>query len=425
MLTLLSQDLSLLRDLANEVAEEFPDAERILIEGFARFGSELGVSGYLTRAEYFCENYYRLLNNYQFVDKTFIDFVEKLHGRGLVLRIVAGLYIPDSEIEDVTQEVLEKIWKSHWVEKYNPVISSWKHFIYCPVRNYVFSYKEKKKSRKRLKTESLTFKEWECLLAQVEPPDVTSLIEALLEEWEDFLRVQSPLKRWSDGFSSSGQDHELPPFRRLCTLLPPGSIHLPTQQELTLYFIRRGAWYSKVTLPHLYVSGIFFSVPNDLLVDYISVNKKTGEQLKRWDGSLVTQKYYTNPLYVQQISDEAVRTYSFWDLYNAVRYGCSYEDISQDLYLSPRSVPFWLKKLEELFRSFWLLTDKVPPELKYLALTAYFCPVCQRVNYQSQECEGCGESLVDVKGQIMMEDYPWRRVHSRNGVMSSVGLGTM
>jgi hypothetical protein len=386
----------------------------ILKTGFRRFGSEGVIQLYSSRQHYFEALYQRLLKNYHYTDRDFDYYTEVLHGRGMILRLVSHSGVFQGDIEDVVQEILENFWKSHWIERYNPLISSWAHFIYQPVKNYVVNYLGKSRRKKRycpglVQTDFVHV----YSTSREDDPEYVYQIKEFLGKWEDFLRTQPAFIRGNRADSAG------PPFKRLCTLLPPGSSEIPTLDELTLYFLRKGTSTCRVAVPELYVRGVSSIVSNESLIDYISMDEDTYESLRDPGGNWLTQKFFINPLYLDYRRN-LFKSFDYLDFYHYLRDGLTIEEIAVLLNLSYKSVPYWLRKIEGLFRSFWLISDLVPMSMKYLSTDSYKCPSCSRLNYQnSGSCKSCGANLADVPGKPRFSLYPWPRVFTRREIKES------
>ena len=408
MLTLTDRDLEVCASLAEQVSGQSGDASEtfnILTTGFSKFGSEEVIPLYPSRQHYFEALYQRLLKNYSYTERDFNYFTEALHGRGLILQYVSNAGVPNVDVEDVVQEILEKLWKCDWIERYNPLLSSWTHFIYHPIKNYVINYFEKSRRKKRY-SPNLVRTDFSQVYntSQEDSPENNFLVQEFLGQWEGFLQTQPAFVR-GDQVDPAG-----PPFKRLCTLLSPGSLEIPTQCELTLYFLRKGTDTSRVAVPDLYTGDNSFIVNNELLVDYVSMDEDTCESLADPNGNWLTQKYYINPLYLDY-RKSLFKSFDYLNFYHYLRDGLTIEEIAGLLDISYKSVPYWLRKLEKLFRSFWLVTDLVPSGLKYLSTESYKCPVCSHLNYQNLgACGSCNTDLSGVSSKFWFSLYPWPRV---------------
>jgi RNA polymerase sigma factor (sigma-70 family) len=408
MLTLTDRDREVCVYLAKQASGQESDISEkfnILATGFAQFGSEDGILLYPSRQKYFEALHQKLLKNYIYAGRDFDYFTKVLHGRGVIIRIVSSIGRYQNDIEDIVQDILENIWKSKYIERYNPLISSWTHFIYKPVRNYVTNYVSKAKRKKRYHPNTVhTDFDYVYNTSQEETPENVCMVEELFVKWEEFLKTQPAF------FRGSQVNHTKAPFKRLCTLLPPGSIEIPTQEELTLYFLRKGTNECRVALPDLYHTGAYCMVDSEDLVDYISMDETTLESITDSKGNLVIQKFFINPLYLEY-KKSLVKSFDYLNFYMYLRDGLTLEEIATLVGLSYRSVPYWLNKLESLFRSFWLITDLVPLGLKRLSTESRKCPVCSKLNYKNLGvCESCASDLSGVSNKNWFSVYPWPRV---------------
>jgi DNA-directed RNA polymerase specialized sigma24 family protein len=423
MLALTHEDQQVLASLACECSreEEAGQTLQILIDGFSRYGEERFVEKYASREEYFREKYRPLLENIGFAGRTYEEVFSSKSGRDSLCQMVRGEGVPSADVEDVVQEICRKFWKAQWVERYNPLRASWRVFLHRPVQRYVRTYRVA--SSRRVITHAVRLDEEDGTSSRSStmsflydpeytgPPEDMIFAQEIMSEWEDFLKSQPPLRESFDRTS-----------RRLCTLLPPGTEEIPATEERPLFFLGGGYYNSRVTTEELYRNGLTYMVPNELLVDYICENEVTGEPaICKETGEVMTRKDYPNPDFNPDAVTVKIRR-RWIDLYHRLKEGRQVEEIAQIFRMAPPSVPAWIQKLEGLFRSFWLISTKIPVESKILATKTYQCPHCHRLErIQRDECRLCGWDMEGVRAEIRFDAYPWPRVYTTQKTRERLG----
>ena len=420
MLFLTSEDMTVIESLARECSREGEENEitEVLVHGFSYYGEDEFLRDFPSREEYFRGKYRLLLENIGFAGQTFEWAFASKDGRDWLCQMVRGQGVPNSDIEDIVQEISRKWWKARWVERYNPLISSWRNFLLVPIQRYVKTYRVNQGKKVTSGAFPLDAENEQdkygntaasCLydLGQEGSPEDSVIRQEVMEDWESFLESQPPIR------TAVRRD-----FDRLCTLLPPGITDIPTEEEKTIFFLRGGYYNSRVMTEELENSCM---VPNQLLVDYITEDPVTHEQcIDEITGDFVTQKDYPNPNYDPSIMVKQQRTWM--DLYKLLMEGFQVEEIAHALKMAPPSVPARIQRLESLFRSFWLISTKVPTESKILAVKTYQCPNCDRLDRnQREECSECGEDMRNVKPEMRFNAYPWPKVYVTRQTFERLG----
>jgi hypothetical protein len=317
--------------------------------------------------------------------------------------------ISGDDVEDIVQEMSRKWWQAKWVERYNPLVSSWRNFLLKPIQRYVNTFKLRR-STKVLTGAMLLDTDWDERggpaasylydLSQDESPEDSLIRQEVMEDWERYLRSQKPIR------TAMHRD-----FEKMCTLLPPGTVEIPTMVEMNVFYLQGGLLNSRVTTQELNDVGICPMVPNYLLVDYIAQDPIDHVQyVDMFTGDFVTQKDFPNPNYDPSIVVKKQRTWM--DLYNLLMGGFQVEEIARDLRMAPPSVPARIQRLESLFRDFWLVSTKVPRESKILATKTYRCPCCGKLDMvKREECCACGTDMRTEVSEMRFNAYPWPKVY--------------
>jgi DNA-directed RNA polymerase specialized sigma24 family protein len=365
---------------------------------------------YFSREEFFEDKYGSLLENIGFAGQTFEQAFSSNNGRDKLCQLVRGEGVPVSDVEDIVQEISRKFWQAGWVERYNPLISSWRNFLLVPIQRYVNTYKSRRS--KKVTTSAVPLDRDDerddygnsaasCLydLSEDEFPEDDLIRQEVMEDWEIYLRSQKPIRPVVRHV-----------FERMCTLLPPGLLpDLPTEEEKDIFFLQGGHYNSRVTTHELYDNGICPMVPNYLLVDYITEDPVDHVQyVDEVTGDFITQKDFPNPNYNQSVVIKEQRTWG--DLYDLLMRGLQVEEIARELRMAPPSVPARIQRLESLFRGFWLVSKKIPRESKILAAKTYRCPNpdCRKLDMiEREECRVCGTDMRGEVAKVRFDAYPW------------------
>lgn len=422
MWTLTPESVTILESLAKECSREGEEAEttKILIDGFSTYSEEavnvLAKSRKLYDSwdEFYRDRYRSLLENIGFAGQTLEQALLCNNGRDLLCQLVRGTGVPTSDIEDIVQEICRKFLQAGWVERYNPLISSWRNFLLVPIQRYVNTYKLRRS--KKVTTGAFTLDRDEdrgkhggidasCLydLSQDGCPEDDLIRQEVMEDWEIYLRSKKPIR------TIVRRD-----FEKMCTLLPPGispDIPVLPNEEKDIFFLQGGHYNSRVTTRELYDNGVSLMVPNERLVDYITKDPVDHAlYVDEVTGDFITQKDFPNPYYDSSVVVKEQRTWV--DFYGLLMQGLQVEEIARELKMAPPSVPARIQRLESLFRDFWLVSTKIPRESKFLAAETYQCPCCDRLDMvKREECRVCGADMRAEVAKVRFKWYPWPKVY--------------
>jgi DNA-directed RNA polymerase specialized sigma24 family protein len=209
-------------------------------------------------------------------------------------------------------------------------------------------------------------------------------------------------------------------FKKLCTLLAPGTPEYPVSEETTLFYFSKRQYYSRVSPPDWYREGRFLLVPNSLLVDYFAIDEVNRDVLKDRNGAPLIHKHYINPEYLEQHSGYRIE-HRFLDIYHYLRDGYQIDEIARVFRVSDAVVPLWVARLKSLFRDFWLISDQIPTQLKKLAVETYQCPQCHRLSQTYAEyCISCQSDMANTSPEIRFNTYPWPRVYRTRQTMERI-----
>lgn len=417
MWILTPESVTILESLAKECSREGEEAEttKTLIDGFSMYSEEAidllakARKTYDSWEEFYQDRYHLLLENIVFAGKTFEQAFSSKDDRDRLCQLVRSTGVPTSDIEDIVQEMSRKWWQSKWVERYNPLVSPWRNFLLKPIKNYV-STCNLRQSRK-VTTGAVPLDRDDERddygdtaasrlydLSADEFPENNLIIQEVMEDWEIYLRSQKPIRTVV-----------LRDFKKMCTLLPPGTPDIPTEEEKDIFFLQGGYYNSRVTTYELYDNNITLMVPNEMLVDYITTVDHV-QYVDEVTGEFITQKDFPNPHYDPSVAIREQRTWA--DLYDLLMQGLQVEEIARELKMAPPSVPARIQKLESLFRDFWLVSTKIEWESKISAAKTYLCPCCQRLDMiEREECRVCGTDIRGEVAKVRFNAYPWNKAY--------------
>lgn len=517
MLSLKIQDLTVLDRLAQGITEDDVEKEGVLAKlviGFGKYASEEMVGPYASHEDFFIDKIDRLLSNIDDAQKNLDDLLKDKRFINYMNLVAFKSGVKSCDTSDVVQEVLRKFFESKWIERYNPLMSSFCYFILKPLKNYSKTYISRHYSRKtsslsqEIHSGSKTYLSLGERIYQPDqniPPDRKMMVSELIEEWEDFLSVQASFKptvfngfkklatllppgikeiptdsELEVGFIKEGKansgvttlelyekgifckasnhllmdyisvnpltgenlvdqstgefltqkfylnsdyDKQSDIFKKLCVLIPPGTDEIPTSSEKILYFLSEGRHKSRVALPDLYSQGVEVYVPNELLVSYIAIDEYTREELKdKYSGKTLTHKFYFNPDYLDNQKMVRIER-KILDFYKYLREGYQLEEIAHIFRVPVASMSAWMRRIESLFQSFWLISNKIPSHLKLLAIKTYKCPRCHKLHKKMRlSCDSCGSNLSEEKCKIRLDSYPWPNIYGTRETMERLEL---
>jgi hypothetical protein len=419
MWILTPESVNILELLARECSREGEEAEilKIFIDGFSLYSEEaINILARLNKTydsweEFYRDRYRLLIENYGFTGQTFEQAFSSSNGRDWLCQLVRSTRVLNDDVEDIVQEMSLKWVKARWVERYNPLVSPWRNFLLKPIQRYVHTYKSRRSKKVTTGAFSLDREHdrdkhgrtaASCLydLNQDEFLEDDLIRQEVMEDWERYLRLQKPIR------TIVRRD-----FEKLCTLLPPGTIEIPTLVEMNVFYLQGGRFNSRVTTPELNDIGICPMVPNYLLVDYITQDPVDHAQyVDMFTGDFITQKDFSNPNYDPSIMIKERRTWM--DFYTLLMAGLQIEEIAHTLRMAPPSIPARIQRLESMFRAFWLVSSKIPRENKILAAKTYKCPGCHKLDLiERDECRFCGTDMRTEVAEIRFSAYPWPKVY--------------
>lgn len=427
MWTLTPENVDILESLAKECSREGEETEtlNVFMNGFSLYSEE--AINILAKAnklydsweEFYRDRYRLLLENFGFAGQTFEQAFSSNNGRDWLCQLVRSTGVSCNDVEDIVQDMFRKWWRAKWVERYNPLVSSWRNFLLKPIQNYVSSYNKKK--GRSVTTGALPLDSGmdehgrtaaSCLydLSQDWLPEDYLIKQEVMEDWESYLKSQKPIR------TVVRRD-----FEKLCTLLPPGTVEIPTVAEMNIFYLQGGLLNSRVTTRELNDLGICPMVPNYLLVDYIAQDPTDHVQyVDMITGDFITQKDFPNPNYDPLIVVKEQRTWM--DFYDLLMRGLQIDEIARELRMAPPSVPARIQRLESLFRAFWLVSTKIPSESKILAAKTYRCPHCLRLDMvEREECPTCGTDIRTEAAEVRFGGYPWEKAYVTRATHKRLG----
>jgi hypothetical protein len=431
MLNLTPGDCAFIESLARECSREGEEAEttKLLIDGFATYGEEAlsyfetkrEWKFYASKKELFKDTFRSLFENIGFAGQTFKQAFSSDNERDGLCQLVRSTGVPFSDVEDIVQDISLKWVQGEYVEGYNPLISSWRHYLMVAIRNSVASYHESRTRKVMTDAMSLDVENEldgsgktvvSCLYDpdQEEFPEGAMIVQEVLEDWERFLARRKPIRMIARNISEN-----------LCTILPPGTKDVPTEDELNVFFLQGGYYRSRVTTRELWDLGICPMIPNEQLVDYISEDLVTHVPIiDPVTGEFVTQKDFPNHNPDPSLLVDEQRTWM--EFYRLLMQDLQIEEIARELKMAPPSMPARIRRLEALFRSFWLISTKVPRESKILAVKTYRCPGCYRLDMaQQQECRVCKTDMVTEVAKLRFTGYPWPKIYVTRDTYERLG----
>jgi hypothetical protein len=421
MLNLTPGDCAFIETLVKECSREGEEIETtaLLIDGFSTYGEEAVLyfkrkkyrKRYASKKDFFRDTFRSLLENIGFAGHTFEQAFSSDNGRDLLCQLVRSTGVHNSDVEDIVQEISRKLWQAKLVERYNPLISSWRNFLLVPIQRYVRTYNLRRSTKVTtgalpLDTETELDDSGRTAASCLYDPSQEEFLgdnlvrQEILEDWERFLKSQEPIRLSMRNISA-----------KMCTLIPPGTSDIPTEEEMDVFFLQGGYYRSRVTTRELWSLGICPTIPNEQLVDYISEDPVTRVQyIDPVTGDFVTQKHFPN---LHPDPSMVVKKHRTWmNFYKLIMRGLQIEEIARELKMASPSIPARIRKLELLFRNFWLISTKIPRESKILVVKTYRCPGCYQLDMtQQKECRVCKTDMSAEVAEVRFNGYPWPKVY--------------
>lgn len=467
-LSLTLVDCEIISRLAEGVTEHPNESLKTFTEiaaAYSLYGDESEIGE--VREAYFNATFTRLVNNLTYAGRESADvFIEC---RDQIIAMFTRLGIPVSDVEDMADEAVAKFWKSQYAEKYNPLRSSWSHYLYTALSRMKSTYWNK---QNRTPTATgFAYQQYEgdsegtCSLEPYESegdffsgPDVCLLLGEVLQDFESFLsrfQMQEIEYQKFDGqeggvrtfktvgfpvVDDEGEIVEVIPvekrngiisrYKKICTLLPPvnglnrnggkwlGTKNIQITEPTTAYFIRQGKNTSRVELSEGW--SILWDECN--IVDKVDNPDTSTREDRVVERSLVL-------LYKMLIEQNAQA-----------------DVIASTLKIGDSTVHAWVRTLERLFAEWWKISPLVPAGSKWMANSQRVCRGCgwehadlpdrtvqwayrhevmgkvevttcapdhpEAEQIEGHWCDICSESLLDNVSERLVLPFPWGRVRA-------------
>jgi DNA-directed RNA polymerase specialized sigma24 family protein len=413
MLQLLAEDVFVLAEIAAERSlnqEQREEVKAILIEGFERYGDETLVENFGSREKLFRERASWLIENFEKAGQSSAEAFGAEAGRNAIVRMLGSLNVPKKNVEDLADEIIFKFWRHRHAEKYNPLKAPWGHHVRNAVRTCVASFWS---SRTRQPDEiGISINQVKPTLladedSSYEPyekdqftnrPENQAILHEFYTQFETFLSKEKPFRTTL-----------YRGYREICYLLPPGIPEIQTSEPYKLFVRAKGRDSFRVVDPS-------WNNSQSLLV---RIEKLQNLEIPQSDGSIKLGKTAPNPQYSDQGSAERIERTPL-DVYKLLIRGFQVTEIAKNLNVGDSTAHNWVRRLQELFAEYWLFSDMIPQNLKYLAIPVYRCPNCDSLSeestcYHTVNKDGvekvCGTSFQSMKKDIYrLNMFPWEPV---------------
>lgn len=381
MLTLTVQDCSFLRDLTQEVEKVEKGfslyASEEMVLDFHCLNKQKGIclgnvcSQNERRKKFFKENVPKLLERLQFVGKS-RDDLYSLEFRDQIAKIANALGFPASNLEDFVSEVFIKLFRHHYLEAYNPLRASWKHYIGVPIKRSRASYYGKQKrdaislSKSISAYEDSQGKEWELDLYEVNQEflqDGRLLLEEVLDDFRTYLTRQTPKK-----------SIVLKPYKEICKIHPLQTYEqkrkVPAEENRVIFpqiafIVRRGKGTYRVKL----LDGRSTRWPIELITDI-----RENDQFLVSTGEVFPRTF-------DKLFDLVMGKYQEGKVIKETDYGVAQVcQIASLMNIGDSTAFAWITGeggLEEHFRRWWVESPFIPEHQKWKAQKTICCPHCK------------------------------------------------
>jgi len=422
-LTLTRRDCEFIANLVAGVTENSNESLKTfteIIAAYAHYGEDAEIGE--NRHGYFESTFTRLLNNLVYAGRESAEvFIEC---RDQIILMFTRLGIPVADLEEMADEAISRFWRFQYAEKYNPLRSSWSHYLYTALSRMKSTYWNKQNrtptamgfSYQHYETESeegCSLEPYEVDDGFLSGPDACLMLEEILQDFEEFLsrfQMQEVKYKKFDGkaggirtfktlgfpiLDDEGKVVEVIPvekkngivsrYKKICTLIPPvnglnrsggkwlGTKNVQITEPTTAYFIRQGTKTSRVELDGW---SILWDEAN---IDNVIDNPDTSPRKERVvERSLIL-------LYKMLIEQNAQA-----------------DVIASTLKIGDSTVHAWVRTLERLFAEWWKISPLVPSAQKWMASP-------------QQVCRGCGWEHSELPAKSSQWAY-------RNDVMGKIEI---
>jgi len=373
MLSLTERDQALLRDLAGEVTDDERQRQEVFTKmkaAYEKYGDEEFI-GEKPREQYFKETYQRLLSNLYAAGQNSAEIFTK--NRDHIKNTLRRLGISFGEIDELADKAIHKLWRFQYAEKYNPLRATWNHYLYVPLKRIAASYWEARyrdpvamgfafqQDRENSHGEEFSLEPYEQ--DQWFDAEKRAMVKEYLLDFEIFLSTKG-----------SHRSKTLR-YKEVCTLLPPGMPSYKIQERIQAYVVNKGKKNHRVEL----LTGHILLWEVVLLQD---VRANAEEECE-------AQKIVRTPLTLYKYLMER---------------GAQVAELTKELRIGDSTAHSWVNKLAELFKEWWLTSDKIPDDVRYLAYPLRTCPGCKWDHTEILPVDRFPAEQVNHKGEII-----WKR----------------
>jgi hypothetical protein len=355
MLTLQDSDFDVLTEIASKRTNTEAEKTKLLDllkDGFSRFASEEDVLE--GREAFFRDKAEQLiLNSAQVGKNSDIVFIES---QDHIANIFRRLGVPVSDVEDMVQKALTKLWRARAAEKYNPLKASWNHYLYTILERMKNSYFERKK-RDPL-AQAFYFQQFKSPHDEEfrpEPSEIEGVLhtaekmvlDETLMDFQVFLKKEKPTR-----------DQPKQTTLMRCKVSPPSaedwkSTKTRVTEVVEATLIREGKQCSRIELDN-------------------------GDRFL-WDNRGISE------IRLVKVTKQETTEKSFTLLYDLMMKGFQIEEIANKLKVGTSTAHNWVREMERLFCKWWKESDRIPATTKYMADPIITCPRCGEEHFEQPE----------------------------------------
>lgn len=404
-LTLTGSDCKVLWKHVRAVTNDPQDAKRVYLEiiaSYEKYGD--GAVEEADRKVYFDTTFSRLLANMEFAGKTSEVFVECRENLIMTFRRL-GVPVPD--LEELADEAIARFWRFEYAEKYNPIRSSWAHYLYTSLSRMVSTYWNRKKRTPTATGFSYQHHSGDSEEGSyLEPydqgnlaygPETCLILEETLKDFEEFLErhltEETEYKKFDDreggirtftalGFpilDGAGEVVEVIPvekkngviskYNRVCVIIPP-------ENGRNLHGDK---WMgTKIAdLDHAEYAYVVRKGPKNEEKPWWGCHRvelQDGRSVL-WDRSniiLERENEVPNPQEGTVVERSLLRLYKL-----LIRENAQADVIASILKIGDSTVHAWVRTLERLFAEWWKFSRIIPNSQKWKADPQRTCRNCQ------------------------------------------------
>jgi hypothetical protein len=417
---LTAAEVRILAEIAAErsVNEKQREANlHLLIRGFERWADEKLMEQFPTPESLIRKRSDWLLENYDKADQTSADAFATEPGRNSILQMLRGLNVADRFLDELADIIIAKFWRHNHAEKYNPLKAPWGHHVRHAVKTCVASYWDQR-SRNPLEVfqtvdengdtvskscvhynqvraasdDEMSFEPYQ-VHQSVDSPESAAILKEFLDDFKLFLK-------WEKSFRTT----VIKPAKDICILLAPGTPEYPVAMETPLCVRAKGRNNFRVSVPGEEGENSFL-VPTNLLKDFPP------------SGNEPPQKTYANPEYAEGSNEKRVERTPL-DVYDLLDRGYQVDEIAKELNVGPSTAHNWVRHLQDLFTTYWGMSEWIPHDLKKLSRPAYKCSSCSKIDEfeDETECQKCGTEFKPEDYAIHLDIFPWKPVRGTAGI---------